>query len=123
MMRIVNLTQHAATPDQIAAGVFDLPTTEQAQLRALLTFETYPETEMVADRALKILKIGADHGVVCAMIGGAPWLMGSLTKKLRTAGITPFFAFSVRETAEQPQPDGSVRKVAVFRHAGFVPAL
>ena len=41
----------------------------------------------------------------------------------REHGIQPVFAFSVRETEEQKQADGSVRKVAVFRHAGFVPAV
>ena len=35
-------------------------------------------------------------------------------------GINPVYAFSVRESEEQVQADGSVKKVAVFRHRGFV---
>ena len=58
-----------------------------------------------------------------AMIGGALWLMAPLAAALREQGIEAVFAFSVRETEEQKQADGSVRKVAVFRHAGFVPAV
>ena len=54
------------------------------------------------------------------MIGGAPWLMGTLETKLREYGIQPMYAFSRRESVEQKQPDGSVRKVNVFRHAGWV---
>jgi hypothetical protein len=54
------------------------------------------------------------------MIGGAPYLMGALEKALRECGFTPVYAFSKRESIDQPQPDGSVRKVAVFRHLGFV---
>jgi hypothetical protein len=54
------------------------------------------------------------------MIGGAPYLMAPLEVALRAHGITPLYAFSVRESVEQTQPDGSVRKIAVFRHGGFV---
>jgi hypothetical protein len=39
---------------------------------------------------------------------------------LRAADITPLYAFSVRESVEQALADGSVRKVNVFRHAGFI---
>jgi hypothetical protein len=49
--------------------------------------------------------------------------MAPLAAELRGRGIEPVFAFSVRETGEQKKPDGSVRKVAVFRHTGFVPAV
>jgi hypothetical protein len=37
-------------------------------------------------------------------------------------GITALYSFSTRESVDQPQPDGSVRKVAVFRHTGWVEA-
>lgn len=57
------------------------------------------------------------------MIGGALWLMAPLAAELRDRGIEPVFAFAVRDTEEQIQPDGSVRKVAVFRHTGFVQAI
>jgi hypothetical protein len=46
--------------------------------------------------------------------------MAPLEVALRAHGITPLYAFSVRESVDQVQPDGSVRKVATFRHAGFV---
>ena len=49
--------------------------------------------------------------------------MADLAKELRLRSIEPVFAFSVRETEEKVQPDGSVKKVAIFRHAGFVQAL
>ncbi len=35
---ILNLTQHAATADQIAAGVVDMPAAQADELRAALTF-------------------------------------------------------------------------------------
>ena len=54
------------------------------------------------------------------MIGGAPFFMAALESALRDVGVTPIYAFSKREVVEEPQSDGSVKKTAVFRHAGFV---
>lgn len=130
---ILNLTQHPATPDQIAAGVVDLPGEEHAALVGALTFDECPINDEVAQRAHTIAEIAAysdrfgEQGAPMpgrdrAMIGGAPWLMGPLAEELRQRGLEPVFAFSKREVVEQAQPDGSVRKVAVFRHAGWVPA-
>jgi hypothetical protein len=57
------------------------------------------------------------------MIGGALWLMGPLTRKLKEERYLPVYAFSVRESEEEILPDGSVKKVNIFKHKGFVPAL
>jgi hypothetical protein len=143
-MSIINLTQHAATPEQVAAGVFDLPPSLRGRLSALLTFDTIPSAEEIKARAHDIALLAAaladghdraeevggevdenDTGAFAlhAMIGGAPYLMAPLEAALSEVGIEPLYAFSVRETEEQKQPDGSVRKVTVFRHAGFVKVL
>jgi hypothetical protein len=143
-MSIINLTQHPATPEQVAAGVFDLPPNLRGDLSALLTFDAIPGVEEIKVRAHDIglmaamLASGADRteevdGEVAdtdrgafalqAMIGGAPYLMAPLESALRENGIEPVYAFSVRESVEQTQPDGTVRKVNIFRHAGFVPAV
>ena len=55
------------------------------------------------------------------MIGGALWLMRPLIEELKNIG-EPLFAFTKRVTEEIPQPDGSIKKVAVFKHEGFIPA-
>ncbi len=142
-MATMNLTQHAATADQIAAGVVDLPAAARADLQSLLTFGELPDVQEILARAEQIAGMAALHAsaedradddgalsvgdaggfALHAMIGGALWLMAPLAAALREQGIEPVFAFSVRETEEQKQEDGSVRKVAVFRHAGFVPAV
>ena len=138
---IVNMTQHPATPEQIAAGVFD-PTPEQrAEIVALLTFDTLPEKGEIENRAeelaLTALAILAarerslshveqerlmERGTVTyfAMIGGAPYLMPHLENEMVGAGVNPLYAFSTRESVEETLPDGSVKKTAVFRHKGFV---
>jgi hypothetical protein len=124
-MAILNLTQHAATPEQIAAGVVDPPDDLRQRIRELLTFDEVPTPGEIEERATRLARIAADSGYVfeTAMIGGAPWLMPALERALVTRGIAPVYAFSAREVVEEQVPDGSVRKVAVFRHRGFVLGL
>ena len=121
---ILNLTQHPATPEQIAAGVVDLTGQRLANLKSLLTFEELPTSTDIEQVAQAI----ANMATFCldtaderkAMIGGAPFLMGALESTLLDYGITPVYAFSKRESIEAVQADGSVKKINVFRHAGFI---
>lgn len=120
---IVNLTQHKATQDQKDAGVVDLPEDLQKKLVDLLTFNELPNIDEINRRATEIARMAeefANGETVAAMIGGAPFLMPVLDKKLRKRAITPLYAFSKRESVEKVQPDGSVVKTSVFKHAGFV---
>ena len=49
--------------------------------------------------------------------------MGPLAAALREQGLEPVFAFTERVSVDEPQTDGSVRKTAVFKHSGWVPAI
>lgn len=118
MTTILNLTQHAATAEQLAAGVVE--PADKREVSALLTFESLPSGEEVITRAEKLAQIAKTAGVEHAMIGGAPYLMGPLEEALWEVGVAPRYSFSTRESVEQTQPDGSVQKVAVFRHTGWV---
>lgn len=140
-MRIMNLTQHLATPDQIAAGVFDLVPEARAELTRLLTFDTCPTRYDVATRAAKIASLAGRYAdkyggerAEAAMIGGAPYLMSHLERLLNTAHnaahdagwpVRPraVYAFSERVSSDEVQPDGSVVKRSVFKHAGFVETI
>jgi hypothetical protein len=128
---IINLTQHPASPEQIAAGVVDLPAGKLKSLHDALTFDQLPDpadiylrAHYIAELAIECaLRAGVDDSAVPlarAMIGGALWLMPPLSKALLDRGIVSVFAFSARETSEEIQPDGSTRKLTVFRHRGFV---
>lgn len=126
-MRIVNLTQHLATPEQLAAGVVDWPRDEEdrATLARLLTFTTAPTAVEIQRRARALTRIavrfrGGPPGTGSALIGGALFFMAPLERALRAAGITPIYAFSLRESVEESAPDGSVRKTATFRHVDFI---
>ena len=118
MTRIINLTQHAATPDQQREGVFEPQLKEK--VKELLTFKSVPTVEEITSRAVQLAFIAKDEGADAAMIGGAPYLMRALEDALIMNGIEPVYAFSVREAVETQNPDGSVVKRMVFRHAGWV---
>jgi hypothetical protein len=118
-MAILNLTQHTASPEQ---GAVELAPEQRQQLVELLTFIKLPDRRELADRAARIAALAYEAGASSAMIGGAPYLMPLLEVALRAAGITPLYAFSQRESVEETLPDGSVRKMAVFRHLGYVKA-
>lgn len=122
MNEIINLTQHWATPEQTAAGVIE-PANKKS-IQALLTFEELPSAEDMERRAnllaLMVTNMELGGGSRSVMIGGAPYFMGALERALKAEGHRPMYAFSRRESEDQVQEDGSIRKVAVFRHLGFV---
>lgn len=134
---IINLTQHKATPDQIKAGVVDLPEGYRDALVSFLTFEELPTPKTIEYKAdcLRALvdsfceDLAEVQGVPMrdlpseVMIGGAPYLMPTLVRLLCEEGYRPLFAFTKRESVEKTMPDGTVVKTNVFRHAGFVEAV
>jgi hypothetical protein len=128
---ILNLTQHVVTPEQEAQLVVE-PRMTKEKIRKLLTFEEIPTNEEIEARANELARIAVSEASMYAgetdnevwitrvMIGGAPFFMGALEKAVRDCGFTPVYAFSKRESEDVPQPDGSVKKIQVFRHIGFV---
>jgi hypothetical protein len=130
---ILNLTQHPATPEQVAAGVVDLEGKNLERLKELLTFDSievavkqrFDRAKQIADLVSRI-KLGdedslhEDGTAIHVMIGGAPYLMAPLENVLMKDNRVPVYAFSVRESVEQIQSDGSVVKSNIFRHKGFV---
>lgn len=117
MEKIINLTLHEATEDQIKEGVENYKDMEV--LKKVLTFIDIPDCKYlkyVADRLTNIAKLG---GYKKAMIGGAAFFMPVLEKALLREGITVCYAFSKRVCEETPLPDGSVEKKYIFKHLGF----
>lgn len=134
---ILNLTQHPATPEQLATGLQDLPPALRADLKTYLTFNSAPTRHEIQRRAALI----ADLAVLAvlwqpaplapgvwpldqpnpfnAMIGGALWLMSALELALVARGIQPLYSFSVRSSTEQVMPDGTIQKSS-FKHVTFV---
>jgi len=117
MKKIFNLTQHAASQEQIEAGVVDLTPADQKIVRDTLTFESIPDSQDMYLRADRIACLAHERGAHAAMIGGAPFFMGFLEAALRQYKIVPLYAFSRREAVEV----NGVKK-SIFRHLGWVPA-
>ncbi len=117
-MRILNLTQHAATQDQVASGVVE--PADKHLVQALITFDALPDAMELRAKATALAQMAAYDRFDTVMIGGAPFFMAPLEKALRERNIKVLYAFSQRESVDEMQKDGSVRKTHVFRHAGFV---
>lgn len=117
--RIVNLTQHAPTPEQIEAGVYQPK--RHKEIVDLLTFHHKPTREEVLHRAEQVAELVTySCDATSAMIGGAPYLMGPLAAALKQRFFSVCFSYSERVSTETTLPDGSVSKTSVFKHVGFV---
>ena len=131
MILTLNLTQHAATPEQLAAGVVDLPDDRREWLSGALTFDSLPTSADLRARAEAVAAFAVREGLISGvfdaeegfgrvMIGGAPFFMVHLELELEACGLQPLYAFSKRVSVEEVLPDGSVGKTTKFRHEGFV---
>lgn len=120
-MSILNLTQHASSALQIADGVTE--PTNKAEVQKLLTFIGCPTAAEIVSRAAALADFAVAAGATSVMVGGAPWFMAALEAALWARGVTPMYSFNERVSIHYPQPDGSVRKVAEFMHAGWIPAV
>lgn len=118
MEKILNLTQHPASKEQVEQGVVDPGRGLKAKIRKLITFNELPARNIIAGRALALAGIvEALDEFRYTMIGGAPFFMSALESELKAVGVTPLYAFSKRIVEEKA--DGSEKKV-LFRHEGFV---
>ncbi len=122
-MKILNLTQHPATLDQIDQGVFDLPQgagSAGEYAKSVLTFLSIPSSGRLFNAANDLANLTVDFGYSHAMIGGAPFFMSKLEEALLRKGVKPLYAFSERISEETVAEDGTVIKINVFKHVGFV---
>ncbi|MCH8500262.1 MAG: hypothetical protein LAT63_17475, partial [Marinobacter sp.] len=62
-MKIINLTQHKATSEQIAAGVVDLSENARNFLVERLTFAQIPTKQELEDRAADIAEMAAMYNM------------------------------------------------------------
>src|SRR5690554_832050 len=131
-MRILNLTQHAATAEQVADGVIELREEAKKYVREILTFDKIPSKEELNDRAHNLSLFACTYDIIfdddgmnelhpnAVMLGGAPFFMGTLERWCQSVGLVVLYAFSERESVDTVQADGSVIKKSIFKHKGFV---
>lgn len=118
-MKIANITQHSATQEQIAEGIFDLFPEDRERLNKLLTFSPQYTKVDLQEAAQGVVCILREYDCYAAMIGGLPAFMPVLERAMIEAGMAVSYARSERVSVDQQMPDGTVRKTAVFRHAGL----
>ena len=119
-MRILNLTQHAPTPAQIEAGVFDAPAEIREKIVSELNFTDIPHKGEIYSRADEITRLAVLTTATHAMIGGAPYLMAPLERALKEVGIKVVYSFTQRKVVEVHNGDGTVSKSTTFAHVGWV---
>jgi hypothetical protein len=120
-MVIFNCTSHSLTLEQREGfDVIELPSNLKAQWGQVTEFSK----EGIADDVVGIVTqtfAGAGYdfkGMV--LVQGHPGVTYMVVSRLKgMPGIVPVYAESVRDSVEEQQPDGSVKKVSVFRHLGF----
>ena len=115
MNKIVNLTQHISSAEQVEEGVFNLE--DNTELKRLLTFSTPPTLLEMQQRAEAITALAVASGATIAMVGGAPYFMVWLENALNGAGIKPVYSFTERVAVENPVTG---EKTSVFSHTGWV---
>nr|DAO28797.1 MAG TPA: hypothetical protein [Caudoviricetes sp.] len=120
MKKILNLTQHNATAEQKAEGVYDMPADKIGALRMALTFNALPSQAEILERADIIANLAHTEMGDSVMIGGAPYLMPALETALKEKGFKVLYSFTQRESVETTDAEGNVVKTAVFRHVGFI---
>lgn len=121
----INLTQHPLSNEQRAwADERCMAVVEtDADTKSALNFEELPTLEALEERADAIVsRLGTRHPDFhrTAMIGGAPFFMPVLERKLKEAGIQPVYAFSKRVSVEGVNEQGEVVKTSVFKHEGWI---
>ena len=123
-MRILNMTQHVATPDQIAAGVVQPDEADHQRVKDLITFEEIPSLEELKRRARTFAALADEltkrYECHAVMIGGAPYFATEQERALWYACIRHCYAFSKRVSVEKVNDDGTLTKTQVFKHAGFI---
>ena len=114
--KIINLTQHYATVEQLSVGVVEVE--DKKALCNFLTFIDAPSSIELQKIAFDIAQFA--KGYQCAMIGGAPYLMSALEIELKQLNVQPIYSFSKRQSVEKVELDGTVTKINVFKHVGWI---
>ena len=115
--QIINLTKHPATPEQILAGVVDLPDQVRKDIKKWTFFPHVPTLHDIGVAASEIVKHLEDVEINTEMVligGGAPWLLPTLRSMLVNMGKRPMMLYT--KTVWNSQKQRQER-----RHGGFIP--
>lgn len=131
-MKILNLTQHAATPEQLAVGVVDVGPDVRSDVDKLLAFDDVPTATDLDMRAHLFARLA----MVCwctrnprggqlprVMIDPPVYLASAIERNLIEFGIEPLHSFAKPTlTITSTNDDGETVKTLVTEHVGFIAA-
>lgn len=124
-MAILNCLAHAFTPEQLQEiGDRSVTALKDRDPELFAILSNCPDEVGVLDSAVfRLMSIGDEFEAVILPIG-SPAFMFRFAAQLGLYKSPElfdryYFAHSVREAVDMPQPDGSVKKTNVFRHIRF----
>lgn len=122
MAKFFIIMQHTPTPEQRAEGAERFGEIVELGNKALLNVPEDPELgrDWFVQRATEILDaIGGVWPGDTVMAMGQQQLALAVNAEARRRGACLVEAVTRRESVDESQPDGSVKKTNLFRHAGF----
>lgn len=127
--RIINLTQHPFSQDQLNEFAFAGITADNIidtndTLKAIITFTGEIDVAVIQEKANQLSQYIAQYvgdKPCLAMVGGAPFFQMAVNFACMDNGVLPLAAYSERMSVESVQSDGSIVKQNVFKHKGFIP--
>ena len=127
--RIINLTQHPFSQDQLNEFVLAGITADNIidtndTLKAIITFTGEIDVSVIQERAQQLSQYIAQYvgdKPCLAMVGGAPFFQMAVNVACLNNNVLPLAAYSERVSVETVQADGSVAKQNIFKHNGFIP--
>lgn len=126
MANFVFVMQHSPTPEQLKAVERGGRVAVELADKELLVVPDDPslQREWFVRRAEEIIAVIGGVGLGDAFHAmGQPQLANALNAAARDRGAILLESVTTRESVEAPQPDGTVKKTAVFRFSGFRPVF
>jgi hypothetical protein len=120
MDNFINVSSHSLTQDQLTDlvkmgySVIELPT--ELKTRWSNIDPVAEINDLLISAIVSFAEVNLATG---ALVAGEPGHMVSCIKALQEAGVTCFHATTTRVSEDQAEPDGSIKKVSVFKHVRF----
>jgi len=123
-MKLYNCTNHNLTAEQRDGyDVIELPGDLKAQWGQITEENKWGVCDDVVNIITEHFENSFEDYLVSrsiVLVQGHPGATFNVVSRLKgKRGIIPVYAESVRDSTEEIQPDGSVKKVSVFRHKAF----
>jgi len=119
VIRILNLTNHSATPAQQQLGLVDIAE-QREYICQLLSFAKIPDVDDIEQRCHKLVGLTLQLEFRAAHLGGATYLTPQLHHMLIANGVDVYYSYSKRQSSEYENQNGEIEKKSIFSFENFV---